>query len=264
MVVISQLFLHEEKTFKTSRYRNIAEHHGLIWAILEDIPSASEEEDSDFQPRWRKRIYDVNLAHFREQPGSSSAMTDLTEITPTVFDKPVVKEMLEYIFYQTNLNAIQKEKPIKHTTIREFKIFLGINLLMGMKKKAFYHDYWSTDPCSRDNYIANAMNHDRYTRFLSNIHINDNYNMPNRNNPNYDRLYKIRPLIEHLNKQFQTCYNPSQMQAIDESMIKFKGRNTIKQYMPQKPTKRPYKVWVRAGDSGYVCQAEIYCKRDGK
>ncbi|XP_069981716.1 piggyBac transposable element-derived protein 3-like [Penaeus vannamei] len=215
-----------------NRYRNIAYDHGLIQAIFEDIPSGSEEEDtsddetlvdvdrlteepttpdSDFQPRWRKRIYDVKLAHFQgEQPGPSSAMTDLTEITPSaVFVKLVGIEMLESIVYQTSLCAIQKGKPFKHTTDRELKIFLGMNLLMGMKKQASYQDYWYTDPYFRDNYNANAMNRDRFTCFFLSNHISDNYNMPNRNVPNYDRLYKIIPLIEHLNKQFQTCYNPS-------------------------------------------------------
>jgi hypothetical protein len=39
-------------------------------------------------------------------------------------------------------------------------------------------------------------------------------------------------------------------------MIAFKGRSSIKQYMPNKPKKRGYKVWTRA--FGYVCQFEIY------
>jgi len=42
-------------------------------------------------------------------------------------------------------------------------------------------------------------------------------------------------------------------------MIKFKGRSSIKQYMPKKPTNRGYKVWVRCDSiTGYVYQFEIY------
>jgi len=35
-------------------------------------------------------------------------------------------------------------------------------------------------------------------------------------------------------------------QSIAEAMILFKGRSSLHQYMPLKPTKRGYKVWVSA------------------
>lgn len=54
-------------------------------------------------------------------------------------------------------------------------------------------------------------------------------------------------------------YRPSEYQACDESMIKYKGKIiTLKQYMPKKPIKRGYKFWVRADQSGYVCDFHIY------
>ncbi|XP_018401793.1 PREDICTED: piggyBac transposable element-derived protein 4-like [Cyphomyrmex costatus] len=47
-------------------------------------------------------------------------------------------------------------------------------------------------------------------------------------------------------------------------MIKFKGRSSLKQYMPAKPIKRGYKCWVRADSSSYVCEFQIYTgKTDG-
>ncbi|XP_046677262.1 piggyBac transposable element-derived protein 3-like [Homalodisca vitripennis] len=41
-------------------------------------------------------------------------------------------------------------------------------------------------------------------------------------------------------------------------MIRFKGRSTLKQYMPLKPIKRGYKVWVRADESGYIFVSSKY------
>lgn len=60
----------------------------------------------------------------------------------------------------------------------------------------------------------------------------------------YDRLAKVRPLIDGLNKSFQAEYTPHE--AIDESMILFNGRSTIKQYLSLKPIRRGYKLWCRA------------------
>ena len=35
-------------------------------------------------------------------------------------------------------------------------------------------------------------------------------------------------------------------------MIKFQGRQSMKQCMPLKPIKGKYKVWVRVDDNGYI------------
>ena len=49
-----------------------------------------------------------------------------------------------------------------------------------------------------------------------------------------------------------------------EVMIAFKGRSSMKQYTPKKPTKRGFKVWMRAdSNSGYVFQLECYTGKQG-
>ena len=46
-------------------------------------------------------------------------------------------------------------------------------------------------------------------------------------------------------------------------MVKFKGRSTLKQYMPKKPIKRSFKVWVRADShNGYISDVDVYTGRD--
>ena len=57
-------------------------------------------------------------------------------------------------------------------------------------------------------------------------------------------------------------YNPTEHQSIVESMIKFKGRSFLKQYMPLKPTKRGYKMWVRACTNEHVLQFENYTGKE--
>lgn len=73
----------------------------------------------------------------------------------------------------------------------------------------------------------------------------------------YDRLVKLHPLIDKLNKKFQEEYLPSPHQTIDESMIAFKGRSSMKQYLPMKPTKRGYKVWCL--QAGHTQRRTICC-----
>ena len=91
-------------------------------------------------------------------------------------------------------------------------------------------DYWSSDPALCDPYISNIMSLKRFQWLLSNIHLNDNSNAPSKADPNFDKLYRVRPFLDTLNKNFEAAYSPTQNQAIDESMIKFKGRSSYKKY----------------------------------
>ncbi|XP_046980795.1 piggyBac transposable element-derived protein 3-like [Schistocerca americana] len=81
------------------------------------------------------------------------------------------------------------------------------------------------------------MSRDRFDFILSNLHLNDNTKIPERNT---DTLYKICPLLTALNKQFMSIYRGTRELSIDESMIVFKGRSSIKQYNPLQPIKRVY------------------------
>ena len=55
--------------------------------------------------------------------------------------------------------------------------------------------------------------------------------------------------------------------AIDEAMVAFKGRSSIKQYMPMKPVKRGYKIWCLCySHNVYLWNFEVYtgASKDGK
>ena len=63
-----------------------------------------------------------------------------------------------------------------------------------------------------------------------------------------------------MNRVNSLLYNPSKTLTVDESMIPFSGRTSMKQYMPMKPIKRGYKVWCLAdAKTGYICKFDVYC-----
>ena len=64
--------------------------------------------------------------------------------------------------------------------------------------------------------------------------------------------------------KFRSVYNLHRCVSVDEAMIPFKGRSTLKQYLPQKPVKRGIKVWVLADSkTGYASSLEVYKGKDG-
>ena len=93
----------------------------------------------------------------------------------------------------------------------------------------------------------------------NNLHLCDNSKMPQRGEPNFDKLFKVREFLNDLNTNFRINYNPHREQAVDEAMIKYKGRTSLKQYMPMKPIKRGLKMWCRADSTnGYLCEFDAY------
>jgi len=61
-----------------------------------------------------------------------------------------------------------------------------------------------------------------------------------------DPFYKIRPLINHI-IYFTKLPLTEQRLTIDESMIRFNGRSKMKLFMPLKPIKYGFKVYVHSG-----------------
>ncbi|XP_044755093.1 piggyBac transposable element-derived protein 4-like [Coccinella septempunctata] len=178
-----------------------------------------------------------------------------------VFSCLFPQEFVSNITEQTNLYALQKfgdPQKFKKTNEEEMKAFLGINIFMGIKRLPSIKDYWSSNEEIRDNYISSIMPRNRFMWMLGNIHLNDNYKQPKKGEPGYDKLYKLRPLLDKLQYTYNFYYDADEHQSVDESMIKFKGRSSLRQYMPQKPIKRGYKIWVRANKSGYIAEFQIY------
>ena len=99
----------------------------------------------------------------------------------------------------------------------------------------------------------------RFELLMSYFHLNDSQLQPSRDSPNFDRQYKLRPLLDMIVNSFQSLYIPNQHISIDETMIGFKGRLAWIQYVPKKPTKWGIKAWVLAdSQTGYVWKFKLY------
>ena len=166
---------------------------------------------------------------------------------------------MDDLLYQTNLYITQQERRVSPVTRQDVLGFIGINILMGYHILPSYILYWSNDPDIAVPFVSSVMTRDRFSQMLSNIHVNDNAKLDAS-----DKLSKVRPLIEKANAQFTKLYYVRRVQSIDESMVLFKGRSTLKQYCPMKPIKRGYKLWVRADMDGYISKFDVYQGKSGK
>lgn len=142
------------------------------------------------------------------------------------------------------------------------KAFLGVQLLMGVVKLPNYRAYWSTDEILHQEFISRVMPKNRYEDLCINFHLNDNTN-PERGVPGHDKLHKVRPVIEISKATFKKLYNPHREVAVDEAMIKFKGRCGFLQYVPAKPHKWGIKAWALCDSTSYYMNTfDIYTGKD--
>ena len=74
--------------------------------------------------------------------------------------------------------------------------------------------------------IASRISRDRFMEISRYLHFVDNTTLEPRESPSYDRLGKVRPLIDHFTDKFKEVYVPHKEVAIDEAMIKFTGRSS--------------------------------------
>ena len=146
-----------------------------------------------------------------------------------------------------------------HKITVDVKAFLGFSILMGINVLPSLDDYWKLDKTLRYAPVADRISRDRFRDISRYLHFVDNSTLEPRGSPNHDRLGKIRPLLTYIDQKCTELYNPCKEVAVDEAMIKFQGRSSLKQYMPLKPIKRGIKVWV-LGDShnSYFCKLQVY------
>lgn len=172
--------------------------------------------------------------------------------------------LMGLIIEQTELYASQKNQTIS-LDLPELKAFLGLLVYMGFHSLPSIRLYWSTDENFHCDRIARVMSLKRFLKLLRLLHLADNSNMPKRSDPNYDKLYKVRPLLNILSKEFPKHFSPSRYISIDESMVAFKGRSSMKQYMPLKPIKRGFKIWLMCcAVTGYIVAFDVYIGKDEK
>jgi hypothetical protein len=100
----------------------------------------------------------------------------------------------------------------------EMFAFLALTLQMRHTFQGRLEDYWTKMEQLRTPTMARA----RYYHILRFLNFTDN--IRNGVERKDDRLWKLRDLFESIKTNFSKFYNPSEHLAVDEVIVKFKGR----------------------------------------
>ena len=112
--------------------------------------------------------------------------------------------------------------------------------------------------------MASRISRDRFFELHRYLHFADNSSLSPPGDPGYNKVGKVQPVIDHLGEAFRSVYCLPQNVSVDEAMIPFKGRSSLKQYIPLKLVKRGIKVWgMSDASNGYIAGFEVYTGKKG-
>lgn len=101
---------------------------------------------------------------------------------------------------------------------------MGICIFMSVDRLHQISDYWSWK--YRNVRVASTMRRDRFWAVLASLHMVDN----DAEHPDGDPLWKIRPFMDSVTKNFELYVEPEQVNAVDEMMVPYKARTYFYQY----------------------------------
>lgn len=104
------------------------------------------------------------------------------------------------------------------TTSDEMKVFIAINMVMGLKNCAEYRDFWLNDAVLHDHFISQLITRNRYEKLAQYHHC-----ALTADEDATDRLTKVRPLIVLCQQNFERAFGHSRDLSVDEAMVAFNG-----------------------------------------
>ena len=100
-----------------------------------------------------------------------------------------------------------------------------------------------------------------FQSILQFLHFADN-SQYDANDPDHDRLYKVRPVVEYLVSKFKSIYIPEEHISIDEELLLRKGKLVFKQYVPLKRARFGIKMFSLCETTGYLWNSFVYLGKE--
>ncbi len=123
---------------------------------------------------------------------------------------------------------------------------------MGIIRLPELEDYWKTSWVAEIPFFSRVMPRDRFELIFWMLRVSPSTG-------SVKRIDKVWLFIEKILGKLQEKYTPTRELAVDETMLKFRGRFVGNQYLPKKPTKWGVKCFTLADSAtGYVLNVLPY------
>ena len=209
---------------------------------------------------WKKKSTFIEpLQHGSQPTNIADSHQELVVMSPfqlwqQIFDEP----MMDLVVEQTILYATRDRNEQTFVADRnEICRLLGIILLSGYHSLPNETDYWSNQPDLGVSVVSEALSKNRYMSIKRNLHLADNQN-PQVGN----KAAKVQQLYDLLNSSLSKFGVWHDKLSIDESMVPYFGRSSLKMFIRGKPIRFGFKLWSLCAANGYPYHLQIYTGRD--
>ena len=211
---------------------------------LAAAPASVWSDDlASFQPRLKKSL-PRNSEITNELKHSSSIFDIFLKLWPY----GLFIQMAYHTNQRLRIYGNEKKRKIRETNPHEMMCLVGCIFVMCYNRLPDINSYWSSKISMGNALVKSIFSRDRFKLIFSKLYIN----YPEKPD-GASKTYYVEELFSCLLQTFQKTRQDSPFQSINKSMTKFKGRSSLKQYTPMKPTKRGIKIWMRCdSQTGYV------------
>jgi len=105
------------------------------------------------------------------------------------------------------------------------------------------------------------MAQDRFLHIVHFLYFADNLQRPDKGEE-HDQLWKLRTVFDKLHEAYAKFYNTLEHLAVDEVIVKLKGRVIFRQYIPKKRKHFGIKIYKLCKESGYTYDMRVYLGKD--
>lgn len=237
---------------------------GFIYELPEQVDFVKDEDGTLTKTyrnvRQQPRVFDRNQCGpvIGEQPGEGKALD--------FFGLFLADELIAKIVRWTNRSAVLKGvQNFVPTVAQEIKAYFA--LLFAMNRDVNlprFENYFRKDERKWMFLVpgfSRVFTQKRFQQLNRYIFFSDPDNL--NNNAANDKLIKVRPFIESFQQAFKENFVCGRAITIDECMVPFKGRLSIKQRMTSKPVRWGIKIFELCdSETAYLSRFEVYLGKE--
>lgn len=162
-------------------------------------------------------------------------------------------EIIQLLLAESRKYALFCSESDPKISIEEMKCVIAILIVTGYNELPGRDFYWDSKKDMKNILGGDSMRRDRFRQILKYLHCADN-TQPVLG----DKMWKLRPLMDLFKRRFIDNWIPEQQLNYDESMIKYFGKHSCKQFIRGKSIRFGYKMCSLNSLSGHLVNFEIY------
>lgn len=174
-----------DQFIRTENDEDLSENENVAQEVMEKIDLQSL--------KWRSAEFMESETSWKSKLCSNAVKNPIEYFSIFFAD-----ELWQKICEETNLYAMQTKGIELKCTVPEIKRFVGILLYLAVVKIPTYRMAWAAN--FKLAAVANALPRYRFEKIKQFFHLNNNTKQPQKGTPEYDKLYKVRHLLDSIKK----------------------------------------------------------------